>query len=104
MFLFWCDVPTHKQEKVIAYIQHEIDLHAEKITCKICLHEKVDRAFRPCGHLIACHSCAKQLKVCAVCRQRIQGCIIVVIPRVKNGNSGFAGLLNDPRIRTIVDL
>ena len=103
MFLFWCDVPTHKQEKVIAYIQHEIDLHAEKMTCKICLHEKVGRAFRPCGHLIACHSCAKQLRECAVCRQPIQGCITVVIPRVMNKNSGFAGLLNDSRIRTIIE-
>ena len=78
-------------------------MYAEASTCKICLHEKVNRAFRLCGHLMACHSCVKQLRECAVCRQQIQSCITVVTPRVTNRNSGYAGLLNDPRIWAIVD-
>ncbi|XP_028048549.1 death-associated inhibitor of apoptosis 1 [Monomorium pharaonis] len=37
--------------------------------CKICCRRKIRTAFIPCGHLVACEQCAKNMKKCNVCRK-----------------------------------
>ena len=41
--------------------------------CAICLSEKKDTIFYPCGHYYTCHQCAEQLDLCPICRQPITG-------------------------------
>lgn len=40
--------------------------------CKICLDDKMDTVFDPCGHLFTCSSCAKKLPKCPICRKPIE--------------------------------
>merc|ERR1711971_380247 len=37
--------------------------------CKICMAEKVDQVFIPCGHVICCKICITQLQTCPICRK-----------------------------------
>merc|ERR1712071_570166 len=43
----------------------------ETVMCKICYGQEMTILFRPCGHLLACHSCADQLTSCPICRRSI---------------------------------
>jgi len=40
----------------------------ESSECCICLCEEKDSVFNPCGHYVACESCAFELKKCPICR------------------------------------
>lgn len=39
--------------------------------CKICYNRELRKVFVPCGHLVACAECAKNMKTCAVCRKPV---------------------------------
>lgn len=43
----------------------------EAAMCKICYCREMTILFRPCGHLLTCHSCADQLTSCPICRKSI---------------------------------
>lgn len=45
----------------------------EKGLCRICYAGRADTAFSECGHLVACYTCAAQLRECPVCRKRVRG-------------------------------
>lgn len=40
--------------------------------CKICYNREMRKVFVPCGHLLACAECAKNMKTCAVCRKPVK--------------------------------
>ncbi|GJP45261.1 hypothetical protein CLOM_g4672 [Closterium sp. NIES-68] len=40
-------------------------------TCVICLEQKYNSVFVPCGHMCCCVHCAAQLTQCPLCRRRI---------------------------------
>jgi hypothetical protein len=44
--------------------------------CVVCLSEKREIAFVPCGHMVACNECSKHLmkktNLCPICRTRIK--------------------------------
>ena len=46
-------------------------LSPDKKECPICLVEEPDAVLVPCGHLV-CVGCAKQIKVCPMCRKRFE--------------------------------
>jgi Zinc finger, C3HC4 type (RING finger) len=39
--------------------------------CVVCMAEKTQVVFVPCGHACACTACAQLLQICCLCRQRI---------------------------------
>lgn len=47
--------------------------------CKICYDEEMGIVFSPCGHMVACVKCARQLQSCAVCREKIQLRILAIL-------------------------
>lgn len=47
----------------------------EQRLCKICLDAEMGVVFLPCGHLVACPSCATAIKDCPICRKTIVGSV-----------------------------
>lgn len=45
---------------------------ANSMLCKICLKDKIEVFFIPCGHAITCTQCAVTLDQCAICRQNLK--------------------------------
>ena len=43
----------------------------EKNKCRICVNEETTIAFMPCGHTLACGSCASHFKYCPLCNGNI---------------------------------
>jgi len=43
----------------------------EQKLCKICMDAEINTVFLPCGHMVACLTCTKDIKQCPVCRQEI---------------------------------
>ena len=37
--------------------------------CKICFDKSIDSVFTPCGHVLACFSCASSVKKCPICKR-----------------------------------
>ncbi|XP_021948642.1 baculoviral IAP repeat-containing protein 7 isoform X2 [Folsomia candida] len=53
-------------------MEEELRKLREATQCKICMDNKVEVVFLPCGHLVSCTRCATALSNCAVCRQPIK--------------------------------
>lgn len=51
--------------------QQDLSTVANSMLCKICLKEKVEVLFIPCGHTLACIQCSVTLNQCAICRQSL---------------------------------
>lgn len=47
-----------------------LKIQDEKL-CNVCMDELISSVFCPCGHYVACFSCARRLDRCPVCRQPI---------------------------------
>ncbi|XP_060588221.1 baculoviral IAP repeat-containing protein 7-A-like [Ruditapes philippinarum] len=50
----------------------DTDTLRHRLTCKVCLDKEICIVFLPCGHLVACEDCARNLQTCAVCRADIR--------------------------------
>lgn len=46
-----------------------------KEECRVCMETEIDSCLSPCGHLCAYVSCAKNFKVCLICRREVKGVI-----------------------------
>lgn len=59
-----------KPEPIASLVLSHQDLSgiADPVLCKICYKDKMEVAFIPCGHVIACIQCAITLDQCAICR------------------------------------
>lgn len=72
--------------------------------CKICLKEKIEVMFIPCGHVIACIECSVTLNNCAICRQVIQSFMKVFLyvdeekENYPNQLDGFSSQGSDERV------
>ena len=64
-------------------LEEEIEKMRSQNTCKVCLTESSDRVFQPCGHLSCCSTCTKRLRDCPICRLPIDGCVVVVFPKLR---------------------
>ena len=62
LITWWSYLAVHSKLKEM--LRH---LESER-TCKVCLSEEVSRAFRRCGHLCCCSSCATEVENCPICR------------------------------------
>ena len=49
----------------------------ENQDCCICLENKKDVVFNPCGHYVCCTQCSSSLNICPLCRTKIDGKIKV---------------------------
>ncbi|XP_054708293.1 putative inhibitor of apoptosis [Uloborus diversus] len=47
----------------------------DRCLCKICMDREVSIVFLPCGHLLACTSCAPALQCCPMCRKAIEATV-----------------------------
>ena len=43
----------------------------EETTCTICMENKKNVVFLPCGHMCTCAQCAPQVDRCPLCRENI---------------------------------
>lgn len=48
--------------------------------CKVCYSNELYILFLPCRHIMACESCARCLKTCGICCQKIEQTMRVFIP------------------------
>ncbi|XP_035215076.1 putative inhibitor of apoptosis isoform X2 [Stegodyphus dumicola] len=55
-------------------------LSNDQYLCKICMDKEVGVVFLPCGHLLACISCAPSLKLCPMCRKVIKATVRAYLP------------------------
>ena len=69
---------------VLNAVGRRVEEIKKEMTCKVCLMNPVQRAFRACGHLCACADCIKQLRECPICRSPVdRGVIVVNLPKPK---------------------
>lgn len=70
--------PVNSRERVVEYwtefrfdsfLIKELSLDDDK--CAICLVNQKSIAFAPCGHASWCESCAREMKVCPLCRESV---------------------------------
>lgn len=52
----------------------------DALTCRICMDATIDHVFFPCGHVIACGTCAERCETCPLCRGAIDESRHVFIP------------------------
>lgn len=55
-------------------LKENTELKEQKL-CKICMVSDVNIVFLPCGHLVACATCAPALQMCPICRAAIKGTV-----------------------------
>ncbi|EFN70605.1 Apoptosis inhibitor IAP [Camponotus floridanus] len=67
-----------EQSTVKASCDKPVDKDARM--CKICYSRELRMVFMPCGHLLACAECAKNMKICGVCRKPVKITVQAYIP------------------------
>lgn len=48
------------------------ELLEDRILCKICMDREVEVTFLPCGHLVCCSDCARNVQECPMCRKIVR--------------------------------
>ena len=65
-----------EKERALAKKEKEIKTVQESQLCAICMDNKKNTVFYPCGHLCCCENCWEELKRstkrCPICRNNIQ--------------------------------
>ncbi|XP_011876982.1 PREDICTED: baculoviral IAP repeat-containing protein 7-B-like [Vollenhovia emeryi] len=61
-------------------IEGEKPYYKDARLCKICYNREVRIVFMPCGHLLACAECAKNMRICGVCRKPVERTVQVYLP------------------------
>ncbi|WAR09248.1 BIR7B-like protein [Mya arenaria] len=59
----------------IEALEEENQKLKESSMCKICLDNRADVIFLPCGHIVSCPQCAPALDSCPVCRKSVMGLV-----------------------------
>ena len=73
--LAYSDRELKKKDKEEEEEEEKKDEHL----CCICLENKADIVFIPCGHLSTCGRCTTNIKDCCVCRTNITQCVKVFL-------------------------
>lgn len=72
-----------EEEEVVEEVEEKKDDQVEEKKddhlCCICLENKADIVFIPCGHLSTCGRCTTNIKDCCVCRTNITQCVKVFL-------------------------
>ncbi|CAG2212464.1 unnamed protein product [Mytilus edulis] len=66
-------IPIIKEEDTESILEENRRIEESKL-CKICLENKVNVVFLPCGHICACLDCSPAIRKCAICREFIKKC------------------------------
>jgi E3 ubiquitin-protein ligase XIAP len=73
-------------KKVVLLEQFDMDNDKDfDLKCNICLINKKNVAYEPCGHVSSCRSCASRMNTCPICRTPISD-ILKLIFTESNGN------------------
>lgn len=63
-------------------ILNSLHNHIEKIygddieeDCVICLSDKKNTVFSPCGHYVCCEICSSKINICPICRSNINSSV-----------------------------
>ncbi|KRX05902.1 Sterile alpha motif/pointed domain [Pseudocohnilembus persalinus] len=62
------------------YVQDKSAIQDSNYLCLICCKNERDALISPCNHNSSCLTCAKKLKVCPICREKIGQIIRIYIP------------------------
>lgn len=72
-------IELERQKKEINELKLENKEYKEKIIeqneCIICIENKLQIVFVPCGHICSCVECSKRLNQCPICRKNIDSCL-----------------------------
>ncbi|KAK7493126.1 hypothetical protein BaRGS_00015647 [Batillaria attramentaria] len=60
------------QSQRVARLQAENRELARRLRCKVCVTEPIDTILMPCGHLVVCETCARNVTQCPLCHDRIR--------------------------------
>ncbi|XP_030765154.1 E3 ubiquitin-protein ligase MYLIP-A [Sitophilus oryzae] len=52
--------------------EEKLSRFIEAMTCKICMDNRLDCAFMPCAHVVACSTCSARIDRCPLCRTEIK--------------------------------
>ncbi|XP_011630441.1 baculoviral IAP repeat-containing protein 3-like isoform X2 [Pogonomyrmex barbatus] len=63
---------AYSEEQVTLQAHSDKPIDKDARLCKICYNRELRMLFMPCGHLLACAECAKNMKVCGVCRKPVE--------------------------------
>jgi len=60
-------------ESLTTRVRRELSKRAKEpnAECNICMDAKPNQTFVPCGHCVCCEKCARTLRVCPLCREKI---------------------------------
>lgn len=67
-------IKNQPRMKISRNNNHKSESESQKenpFLCKICMNREMCIVFQPCGHLVACNECVKQLCNCPLCRKVI---------------------------------
>ncbi len=65
-------ITLQNNQKTEAEILAETVVYETSADCVVCMDQKSEIIFSPCGHLCSCASCGKQLSKCCICRTEIK--------------------------------
>lgn len=60
--------------------REELNRLQEALLCRICMDDDISAVFCPCGHAVACHSCALRCSQCPVCRAMVDHTQPIYLP------------------------
>ena len=69
------DDPKLTQEEKENKLKEENERLKNERLCVICLAKDKNVLFLPCAHLAACLECSLSLKMCPICRSKIQATV-----------------------------
>ena len=67
-------------ENVTNAVEDETDDIELESLCKVCLNERYNTVFIPCGHVCACVKCAFSVATCPICRQPHKNVVKLYFP------------------------
>jgi len=68
------------EEQSVIKVHPDKPVDKDARMCKICYSRELRMVFIPCGHLLACAECAKNMKICGVCRKPVRITVQAYIP------------------------
>ena len=49
---WWCGLASQQKNKLIDYLEERVETYKSDLICRICMEGAVQRAFKPCGHVV----------------------------------------------------
>lgn len=66
----YCSLSSSQSSSQSSQSSDEDD-RSSRLLCKVCLDQRLEVVFIPCGHFICCTTCSRSLSHCPYCRKHI---------------------------------